>query len=178
MFLLLAQVDPGKATELVQPALSILDKTVIGSVLVVSWVITVAAIVLLVRVQNARVMDQKTLSEKSEKLMDKMVTAFADMRGALESLKEAETSGQRATEALKSSIDSMKQQFDLLLMTRRSFTPPGIPKRDIDRALKLETNRDVEIVKHSLPPPALAGWLPRGGMSLAGPKIWFGLLKR
>lgn len=141
---LLAQVDPSKATELVQPALSVLDKTVIGSVLVISWVITVAAVVTLIKVQNARVADQKALSEKSERLTAKMLTTFGEMKGALESLKEAESSGQKAIESLKSSIDSLKQTFDLFLISQsRRFTPPkGLTRSEIVRAEQDQKKRD------------------------------------
>lgn len=120
--LLLAQVDPGKAVE---PALSLLDKTVLGSLLILSWALTIALVVQLIRVQNARVADQKVLSDKSERLMNKMVAAFSDMRVALESLKESESSSQRATEALRKAIESMHRTLELLLIGQRRFTPPS-----------------------------------------------------
>ena len=141
LLLLLAQVDPSKV---IAPPLSTLDKTVIGSLLVLSWVLTIALVVQLVRVQNARVEDQKTLSDKSEKLMNKMLTAFSEMKGALESLKEAEQSGQKATEALKVSIDSLKTSFDLFLISHgRRLTPPsGLSKGDLQKAEEERKKRE------------------------------------
>ena len=135
LFLLLAaQIDPQKVVE---PSLSTLDKTVIGSLLILSWAITIALVVQLIRVQNARVADQQMLSDKSEKLMDKMLTAFTEMKAALESLKEAEKSSQQASEALRNVIDGLRRSFDMFLITqgKRKFTPPsGLSKADIIRA--------------------------------------------
>ncbi len=48
----------GTAAKLVQPALTTLDKTAIGSLLVVSWAIATTAIYVLIRVQNSRVSTQ------------------------------------------------------------------------------------------------------------------------
>lgn len=134
LFLLLAaQIDPQKV---VDPALSTLDKTVIGSLLILSWVLTIASVVQLIRVQNARVADQQQLSDKSEKLIDKMLTAFTEMKAALESLKEAEKSSQQASDALRGAIEGMRHSFDMFLMTQgRKFTPSaGLSKADIIRA--------------------------------------------
>lgn len=136
MHLLLSQAKD--LTEAVQPSLTLLDKTVLGSLLVISWALTIALVVQLIRVQNARVADQKTLSDKSERLMAKMLTAFSEMKGALESLKEAEQSGQQATNALKNAIDSMQRAFDIFLITQgRRFTPQsGVSRAAIDEALR------------------------------------------
>ena len=134
LLLLAAQIDPQKVVE---PSLSVLDKTVIGSLLILSWAITIALVVQLIRVQNARVADQQLLSDKSEKLMDKMLTAFTDMKAALESLKEAEKSSQQASEALRNVIDGLRRSFDMFLIAQghRKFTPPsGLSKADIIRA--------------------------------------------
>jgi hypothetical protein len=135
LFLLLAaQIDPQKVVE---PSLSTLDKTVIGSLLILSWVLTIALVVQLIRVQNARVADQQMLSDKSEKLMDKMLTAFTEMKAALESLKEAEKSSQQASEALRNVIDGLRRSFDMFLIAQgyRKFTPPsGLSKADIIKA--------------------------------------------
>ncbi len=136
---LLAQVD---VTQAVQPSLSLLDKTVLGSLLVISWALTIAVVIQLIRVQNARVADQKTLSDKSERLMSKMLIAFSEMKGALESLKEAEKSGEQATIALRTSIESMQRTLDVFLATQgRRFTPPGISQSAIQRALREEEER-------------------------------------
>lgn len=119
-----SQIDPERV---VAPALSTLDKTVIGSLLVLSWVLAIALVVQLIRVQNARVEDQKALSTKSENLIDKMTTAFSDMKGALESLKEAERAGVTAVDTLRNSIEALRRSFDIFLIAggQKKFTPPS-----------------------------------------------------
>lgn len=125
---MLTQVDAGTVTS---SALSLLDKTVIGSLLILSWALTIALAAQLIRVQNARVVDQKSLSDKSERLTSKMLSAFTEMKGALDSLKDAEKSGQQVTEALKNSISSMQQTLNLFLISQgRRLTP--LPKPPID----------------------------------------------
>lgn len=107
-----------------QPAMGTLEKTVIGSLLLLSWALAVLAIVQLIRVQNARVADQKAMNDKSEKLMDKMITAFEEMKGALQGLKEAEEKGHRVTEAVQASMSSMSSRMDLLVLSvGRRMTP-------------------------------------------------------
>lgn len=105
--------------------MGMLEKTVIGSLLLLSWALAVLAIVQLIRVQNARVADQKAMNDKSEKLMDKMITAFEEMRGALQGLKEAEEKGHRVTEAVQASMSSMSSRMDLLVLSvgGRRMTP-------------------------------------------------------
>lgn len=117
-----AQVDP-KALE---PAVSVVTQTVIGSLLIISWALAIAAIVQLIRVQNARVNDQKSMNEKSESLMDKMITAFSEMKIALEGLKKAEEEGQRVTEAVHGAITNMSSRMDMLVFSvgGKRFTPP------------------------------------------------------
>lgn len=119
MFLLAAAQEADKAAEAVGPALSTLEKSVIGALLVVSWGIAIVAIWQLIKVQNARVEDQKASNAKTEKLIDKMTTALSEMKGALDGLKRAEESGQLI-------IQSMKQSFDLFVLSQsRRFSPPG-----------------------------------------------------
>lgn len=116
---LLAALDVGQVAKAVDPALGTLEKSVIGALLVVSWGITLVLIWQLIKVQNARVEDQKVSSAKNEKLVDKMTTAFSEMRNALEGLKHAEESGQQI-------IQSMKQSFDLFIISQsRRFSPPA-----------------------------------------------------
>jgi len=134
LFLASFQID---AQKVVEPALSTLDKTVIGSLLILSWALTIALVVQLIRVQNARVADQQALSNKSERLTDKMLTAFTNMKGALDTLKEAEKTSQQSSEALRNAIESLRRSFDMFLITQghRKFTPPsGLSKADIARA--------------------------------------------
>lgn len=114
----------------VKPALSLLDNTVLGAVLVVVLVICVGAVVALIKVQNARVADQKALSDKSEALMDKMLTAFTEMKGALESLKTTLDTLKAAEQETQRVLGSQQQAFNLMAIARGSPAPePEHPKK-------------------------------------------------
>jgi hypothetical protein len=121
LLLTAAQVDP----KLVEPSIGVLEKTVLGSLLLLSWALGILAVVQLIRVQNARVSDQKAMNDKSEKLMGKMITAFSEMKGALEGLKKAEEEGQKVTEAVHTAITNMSSRMDMLVFSigGKRFTP-------------------------------------------------------
>lgn len=116
--------------EVVSPALSTLEKGVLGSLLIISWALATLAIVQLIRVQNARVSDQKEMNKKSEDLMSKMVVAFEGMKGALVGLKDAEEKGQKVTEAVHAAMTSMSSRLDMLVFTMggKRFTPHSMSK--------------------------------------------------
>lgn len=108
------------AVEVVQPALSLLEKTVIGSVLVISLGLMVASIYALIRVQNARVEDQKEASKRLETTHSKMVDAFAQFRRTLESLERSDDASQKALQALNRDINALTGKIDLMIaMDRR-----------------------------------------------------------
>lgn len=125
-FLIAAQVDP----KTFEPAISTVTQTIIGSLLIISWGLAVLSIVQLIRVQNARVADQKAMNEASQELSKQMVKAFEEMKGALVGLKEAEEKGHEVTKAVHSAITNMSSRMDLLVMTvgGRRLTPPSLPK--------------------------------------------------
>jgi hypothetical protein len=128
LLLLAAQVDP----KTLQPSIGVLEKTVIGSLLLLSWAIAILAIVQLIRVQNARVADQKEMSSKSEKLLDKMITAFEEMKGALQGLKEAEEKGHKVMETTQASMNTLSSRMDMLVFSvgGKRFTPArGMPSK-------------------------------------------------
>lgn len=108
----------GKAVELVQPALTTLDKTVIGALLVISWVISCAAIYVLVKVQNSRVSDQKEASTKLSETHDKMVEGFGKFKGTIEELKNAEQTSQQVLGGLKDQVLVLGNKVDMLIMHR------------------------------------------------------------
>jgi hypothetical protein len=118
-----AQVD--EAAKAVQPALSMVTQTIIGSLLIISWALAILAIVQLIRVQNARVSDQKEMSKRSEALMDKLITTFEEMKGALQGLKEAEEKGHKVTEKVHQSMEHMSSRMDMLVFSvgGKRFTP-------------------------------------------------------
>lgn len=103
------------ALETLQPALSILEKSVIGSVLVVALALCVAAIVVLIKVQNARVSDQKEASERLEKTHNKMVEAFGRFKGTLESLERSEETSQQGLQNLSRDVSGLAGKVDLMI---------------------------------------------------------------
>ena len=102
----------------VQPALSLLEKTVIGAVLMVALALMVAAIIALIKVQNARVDDQKEASKRLESTHSKMVDAFGAFKGTLESLERSEDTTQKALQELGRDISSLVGKVDLLIALR------------------------------------------------------------
>ena len=107
-----------QAAKVLEPALSTLDKTVIGALLVVSWVIAIAAIVVLVRTQNSRVSDQKEASAKLSTTHDKMVEGFGKFKGTVEELKNAEQTSQQVLSGLKDQVLVLGNKIDMLIMHR------------------------------------------------------------
>lgn len=126
LYLLAAQVDP----KVVEPAIGTVTQTIIGSLLIISWALAILAIVQLIRVQNARVTDQKAMNKASQDLSKQMVTAFEEMKQALVGLKEAEEKGQKVTEAVQQAMVNMSSRFDMLVFTvgGKRLTPMGTSK--------------------------------------------------
>lgn len=105
----------GVALQTVQPALSVLEKSVIGSVLVIALAGAVAAIILALRVQNARVADQKEASERLEKTHSKMVEAFGKFKGTLDGLQKSGETSQQGLVALSREITGLSGKVDLMI---------------------------------------------------------------
>lgn len=100
--------------EAVQPALSTLDKTVIGALLVLSWTLASIAVWKLLKVQDKisdvqeqRVADQKAMSARMESLTEKLITTFSKMENALTNLTQAEKDGQALLQAMKNSQETI-----------------------------------------------------------------------
>lgn len=106
----------GLALQTVQPALSVLEKSVIGSVLVIALAGAVAAVVLALRVQNARVADQKEASDRLEKTHSKMVEAFGKFKGTLETLSKSEDTTQQGLHQLSRDINGLSGKVDLMML--------------------------------------------------------------
>lgn len=121
---LLALIGEGaNPVEVAQPALSTLDKSVIGALLVVSWLITGTLIWQLIKCQNARTQDQKDMREVSDKTTVIIITAVSDMKGSLDKLTTSD-------EHSRGILSAMKQTLDLLLLLsggRRLSPPAGVP---------------------------------------------------
>lgn len=124
LFLYAAQVDP----KVVEPAVDTITQTIIGSLLIISWALAILAIVQLIRVQNARVTDQKAMSKASQDLSTQMVKAFEEMKQALIGLKEAEEKGQKVNEATQQAMTNMASRFDMLVFSigGKRFTPQSV----------------------------------------------------
>ena len=87
--------------------LSLIESGILGSVVVIAILVAIGAIVMLIRVQNQRVQDQKAMSTRMEKLTEKMITTFSEMKNALENLTRAEKDGQTLLQAMKISQDTL-----------------------------------------------------------------------
>lgn len=103
--------DPVKV---IQPALSTLEKSVIGAVLVVALAIAILAVWKLLKVQDKitevqdqRVEDQKQMSKRMEAITEKLITTFSKMENALTNLTQAEKDGQVLLQAMKNSQDTL-----------------------------------------------------------------------
>ncbi len=113
-WLFLSAAQGSDPVKVVQPALSTLEKTVLGAVLIVSLGIAILAVLKLLKVQekisevqNLRVEDQKQMSERMEGLMEKMITTFSKMENALTNLTQAEKDGQQLLQAMKNSQETV-----------------------------------------------------------------------
>jgi uncharacterized protein HemX len=127
---LLAQVAVPDA---VKPALTTVESTILGALLIVAVITAVGAIILLVRVQNARVLDQKALSDKSEGLMSRMITAFTDMKSTIESLKTTLEGLKGAEQETQKALNNQQRAFELTLLMggakKRDESDPPPPKK-------------------------------------------------
>jgi predicted lipoprotein len=103
---------PDKLVQAAEPALDVLAQTVLGSVLVVVLIVAVAAIYTLIKVQNARVEDQKEMSERLERTNAKMVDAFSGFQTALTGLEKAEDTSQQAIQFLRDQVVGLSTRID------------------------------------------------------------------
>jgi len=93
-----------------------LSQSILGALLLLSWLISTAAIWQLIRVQNARVQDQKDMSDRLERINNKLATAFEKFQGAVLALERAEETGQQAVVLLKDAVLTAVSKIDILLM--------------------------------------------------------------
>ncbi len=104
LLLAASQPDVGKVAE---PAISTLTQTVIGSLLVLSWIIAGLALWQLIKVQNARIADKDADSKRIEKLNEKLITVFSEFKNSIDNLTAAEKEGQAVLQGLKQSHDTV-----------------------------------------------------------------------
>ena len=104
--------------EAVQPALTTLEKSVIGAVLIVALGLMVTAVVAMIRIQNARVADQKEASIRLESTHTKMVDAFGNFKITIETLSRAEDTTQQGLQALSREVTALSGKVDLMIAMR------------------------------------------------------------
>jgi preprotein translocase subunit YajC len=95
-----------------EPALTTLAQTVLGALLVITVIVAILAIYVLVRVQNARVQDQKEMSDKLEVTHSKMIDAFSGFQGALTSLEKTESTGQAVMQAMRDQLVNLASKVE------------------------------------------------------------------
>jgi hypothetical protein len=95
---------PGTVAQAAEPAFSTLAQTALGALLIIAVLAAVTAIYVLIRVQNARVQDQKEMSDKLEASHAKMVEAFTGFRSTLTSLEKTEESSQNVMGAMRDQL--------------------------------------------------------------------------
>ena len=98
------QPDVAKVAE---PAISTVTQTVIGSLLILSWLIAIIAIWQLIKVQNARIADKDADSKRIEKLNEKLITVFSEFKNSIDNLTAAEKEGQAILTSTKQSLDTV-----------------------------------------------------------------------
>ena len=94
----------GEAAQAVAPVLSTLAQTVLGGLVILAVLVAVGAIYILIKVQNARVADQKEMSDKLERTNFKMIDAFTKFQGTLNNLEKAEGESVTAQYALRDKV--------------------------------------------------------------------------
>lgn len=102
---------PNAAIQVAEPAISTLAQTVIGALLIIAVLTAIFAIYILVKVQNARVQDQKEMSDKLEASHAKMVEAFTGFRSTLTSLEKTEESSQTVMGAMRDQLMNLAAEI-------------------------------------------------------------------
>lgn len=116
-------IDPAEnVVRVTEPAISTLAQTVIGALLILSWVIALLALWQLNKVQNQRTEDQKHSSAKEEDLVTKMTEVLSGVKVAVEGLRATEEQSQQVLGQLKQSFD-----FFVFSQIRENSPPRGIP---------------------------------------------------
>ena len=88
----------------IEPALGTVAQTVLGSVLIISLTLAVVVVCVLIRIQNARVADQKEMSSRLEASHTKMVEAFGKFQSTLDGLERTESTGQQVLQAMRDQL--------------------------------------------------------------------------
>lgn len=100
-------LQPAEIAKAAEPAISTLTQTIIGSLLLLSWIIAGIAIWQLIKVQNARIDDKTEDSKRIEALNLKLVEVFSEFKNSIDNLTKAEKEGQELLKSLKQSHDTV-----------------------------------------------------------------------
>jgi predicted lipoprotein len=103
---------PSEAVQVAEPALSTLAQTVLGSVLILALLLAVLAVYTLIKIQNARVDDQKEMSGRLEASHAKMLEAFSKFKITIEGLERTEATGQQVLQAVRDQLVALATRID------------------------------------------------------------------
>lgn len=87
--------------------LSIVESSILGALLILSVCLNIWLVSTVIKVQNARIADKDTDSRRIEKLNEKLITVFGEMKNSLDNLTAAETAGQGILQSVKQSLDTV-----------------------------------------------------------------------
>lgn len=87
--------------------LSIVESGILGALLVLSVGLNIWLMKTVIDVQNLRIKDKDTDSKRIEKLNEKLITVFGEMKNSLDNLTAAEISGQGILQSVKQSLDTI-----------------------------------------------------------------------
>jgi len=87
--------------------LSVVESSLLGAIAVLSLLVAIFSVWRLNVVQNLRVEDQRKMSERMEKLTEKLTTTFSEFSNTMTNLNQTEKDGQQLLRELKSSVDSV-----------------------------------------------------------------------
>lgn len=88
-------------------ALTLVEAGILGALLVLSVGLNIWLVRTVINVQNQRITDKDTDSRRIEKLNEKLITVFGEMKNSLDNLTAAETTGQGILQSVKQSLDTV-----------------------------------------------------------------------
>lgn len=87
--------------------LTLIESGILGTVTVIFALAAGFALWKLNKVQDLRVSDQKDMSERMEKLVTQMTSAFGEMKNSIDNLISTDKEGQTALQSVQQSIDGV-----------------------------------------------------------------------
>jgi hypothetical protein len=90
-----------------QAALTLVEAGILGALLVLSVGLNIWLVKTVIAVQNERIKDKDSDSRRIEKLNEKLITVFGEMKNSLDNLTAAEMSGQGILQSVKQALDGV-----------------------------------------------------------------------